>query len=213
MRRVLTALALITAASAAANADCKGEVEAALEKQRNTSAFRMETRMVSPEGLVNMTVDYVLPDRMRQTVSTQNDSNPVETVLIDKTAWSNNGKGWQLLSPQVTGQLVVQMEQNVGEDREGRMGDFECLGKQEYKGKELLAYQGENNDGGPKNLSPEPADRRPDRPVRVFYVDPVTGLPSASIFARANKLDKPIFAATYSYPPDIKIEPPATPVE
>ena len=46
----------------------------------------------------------------------------------------------------------------------------------------------------------------PDRPVRVIYVDPTTGLPMRSIFARANKLDKPIFEATYSYPADIKID-------
>ncbi len=213
MRRFLTAVAMITVASAAANANCKDEVAAALEKQKSTSAFRMETTMISPEGLVNMTVDYLLPNRMRQVVKMQNDPNPVETVLVDKTAWSNSGKGWQLLGPKVTGQLVVQMEQNLGEDKEGRMGDFECLGKQNYEGKELLAYQGENEEGGPRNLSPTTADKRPDRPVRIFYVDPITGLPSASIFARANKLDKPIFSATYSYPPDIKIDPPETPAQ
>jgi len=34
------------------------------------------------------------------------------------------------------------------------------------------------------------------------------GLPLRSVFARANKMDKPIFEATYSYPVDIKVEPP-----
>ena len=51
----------------------------------------------------------------------------------------------------------------------------------------------------------------PDRPVRVIYVDPTTGLPMRSIFARADKLDKPIFEATYSYPADIKIDIPKGP--
>ena len=50
--------------------------------------------------------------------------------------------------------------------------------------------------------------KAPDRPVRIIYVDPTTGLPLRSVFARANKMEKPIFEATYSYPVDIKVEPP-----
>ncbi len=55
---------------------------------------------------------------------------------------------------------------------------------------------------GPKDLSPGVKDKPklPDRPVRVIYVDPTTGLPMRSIFARADKLDKPIFEAIYTYP-------------
>jgi hypothetical protein len=74
----------------------------------------------------------------------------------------------------------------------------------------MLAYQGENEPGGPKNLSPEEKNKPkdPGRPVRIIYVDPVTGLPMRSIFARADHLEKPIFEATYSYPVDIKIDAP-----
>ena len=70
MRGMLTALALLIAASGAAEAACKDEVAAALDRQRKSSGFRMQTVMLSQDGLVNMTVDYVLPDRMHQTVST-----------------------------------------------------------------------------------------------------------------------------------------------
>ena len=47
--------------------------------------------------------------------------------------------------------------------------------------------------------------------VTDFTVDPTTGLPMRSIYARANKLDKPIFEATYTYPADIKVETPQFP--
>ena len=73
----------------------------------------------------------------------------------------------------------------------------------------MLAYQGENDRAGPEGREPsKDKPKLPDRPVRVIYVDATTGLPMRSIFARANKLDKPIFEANYSYPVDLKIEAP-----
>ena len=72
-----------------------------------------------------------------------------------------------------------------------------------------LAYQGENEDPEEKkDAAAKNQPKAPDRPVRIIYVDPTTGLPLRSVFARANKMDKPIFEATYSYPVDIKVEPP-----
>ena len=45
--------------------------------------------------------------------------------------------------------------------------------------------------------------------VRMMYLDPKSGLPARSIFARADMLDKPIFKEVYTYPDEIKIEVPA----
>jgi hypothetical protein len=210
MCRMLTALALLIAASSAAHAACKDEVASALERQRKSSGFRMQTVMLSPEGKVNMTVDYVLPNRMRQVVSSAMDPTPVETVLVGNLAWSRReGEPWTPLNPQLTSALVSQLEETLGDDP-GQLSDFECLGKKPVEGKDMLAYQGENVEPGPKDLSPGAKDKPklPDRPVRIIYVDPITGLPMRSIFARANKLDKPIFEAVYSYPADIKVEAP-----
>jgi len=212
MRRMLTALALLIAASSAVHAACKDEVASALERQRKTSGFRMETVMVSPEGKISMTVDYVLPDRMRQVVSSAGDPAPVETVLVGESAWSRQGAEWKPLHPEIRDALVTQLKETLGDDP-GAVGDFECLGKKPVEGKDLLAYQGENVEPGPKDLSPGAKDKPklPDRPVRIIYVDPITGLPMRSIFARANRLDKPIFEAVYSYPADIRIEAPRGP--
>ena len=213
MRRLLTALALMIAAAPAANAACKDEVASALERQRKTSGFRMQTSMLSEQGLVNMTVDYMLPKRMRQVITSTAEPKPVETVVIGRDAWSRmEGEPWRPLHPQIADALVAQMQETLGDDP-GTLGDFECLGKQALADKNFLAYQGENVEPGPKDLSPGTAEKPklPDRPVRVIYVDPTTGLPMRSIYARANKLEKPIFEATYSYPADIRIDAPPAP--
>jgi hypothetical protein len=208
MRGMLTAVALLIAASGAAEAACKDEVSAALERQRTSSGFRMQTVMLSQEGVVNMTVDYVLPDRMHQTVSTVKDPTPVETILIGKQAWSRQGGPWTQLQPETTNQLVEQMKATLGED-EAKLTDFDCLGKQPLAGKDVLAYQGENLDPNEKkDAAAKDAPKAPDRAVRHIYVEPTTGLPIRSVFGRANKMEKPIFEANYSYPIDIKIEPP-----
>jgi hypothetical protein len=208
MRLIWTTLALIAvsaASTAAYAADCKGEVAAALERQRKTSAFRMKTSMITEEGKVHMTVDYLLPDRMRQVVSSAADPTPVETILVNHLAFSRRkGQPWTLLNAHLTSELAHQLQETVGDDP-GKLGEFECLGKKPVDGKQMLAYLGENNTANPQ-VKNQP--KLPNRPVRVIYVDPVTGLPMRSIFARADKLDKPIFETTYSYPSDIKIDMP-----
>jgi len=214
MRRLLTALALMIAAGPAAHAACKDEVASALDRQRKSSGFRMQTKMLSEQGLVNMTVDYVLPDRMRQVVTSTLEPKPVETIVVGRDAWSRiEGEEWRPLHPQIADALAAQMQETLGETPAGTLGEFECLGKQPIDSKEYLAYRGENEEPGPKNLSPGQTERPklPDRPVRVIFVDQITGLPARSIYGRADQLEKPIFEAIYSYPADIKIDIPKGP--
>ena len=208
MRRPLTALLAICALSSAAYADCRDEVSEALKRQREMSGFRMDSKMVTEDGLVDMQVDYVLPNRMRQVVTSVKDPTPIETVVVSPFAWTRRqGEPWIPLNPQLTSELITQMDETVGKDAGGELGEFECLGRKPVDGEQMLAYQGENEGPGPKNLG-EKKPKLPNRPVRVIYVDATTGLPKRSIFARADQLDKPIFQANYSYPADLKIEAP-----
>ncbi|MHB8912701.1 MAG: hypothetical protein ACYC42_08650 [Lysobacter sp.] len=214
MCRLLTAVTVLIAAGSSAHADCKDEVAAALERQRKTSGFRMKTKMLSEQGLVNMTVDYVLPDRMRQVITSTLEPKPVETVVIGRDGWSRmEGEDWHPLHPQVADAMAAQMQETLGENQEGSLGEFDCLGKQPVDGQSYLAYRGENQEPGPQNLSPGATEKPklPDRPVRVIFVDPTTGLPARSIFGRADKLEKPVFEAIYSYPIDIKVDAPKFP--
>lgn len=213
MRRTLMALCLVLTAGSSAEAACKDEVATALERQRHTSGFRMDTKMLTEDGLVNMRVDYVLPDRMRQVVTSTVEPRPVETILIGRDAWTRiEGEAWRPLHPEVADALHSQMAETVGNEA-GPVGEFDCLGKQPVDGQSYLAYRGENEAPGPKNLTPgqEEKPKLPDRPVRVIFVDPTTGLPARSIFGRADKLERPIFEAIYSYPADIKVDAPAFP--
>ena len=202
--------------AAPAFADCKEEVLAALDKQRKTRAFRMETNMVSEQGPVQMTVEYQPPDRMRQLVTVAVNPQPVETILIAGKAWSKEGDAWKELAPDIAGEMITQLDETLGEDR-GTLGTVACLGSTAIDGQDLTAYRVENDAVvGPEDRSPDAKEKAKaaladeGRPLRMFYIDPKTGLPMRSIFARANKLDKPIFRAVYTYPPDIKIEAPAS---
>ena len=206
----------VLAAASPARADCKEEVLAALEKHRKAPAFRMETNMVSEQGPVKMTVDYMPPDRMRQLVSVAVDPKPVETILIAGKAWSKDGDVWKELATDIAAEMVTQLDETLGDDR-GTIGTVACLGSTAIDGQELTAYRVENDaQVGPVDKSPDAADKAKaaladeGRPLRMFYLDAKTGLPMRSVFARANKLDKPIFKAVYSYPADIKIDAPAT---
>lgn len=214
LRAATLAVVFALAGAQSAHADCKDEVLAALDKQRKSTAFRMETNMVSEQGPVQMTVDYMPPDRMRQTVVVAINPKPIETILVGGKAWSKDGADWTPLSAEVAGDLATQLDETLGDDR-GTIGTVGCLGSTAIDGQDLVAYRVENDaQVGPTDRSPDAREKAraaladEGRPLRMFYIDPKTGLPIRSIFARANKLDKPIFKATYSYPSDIKIEPP-----
>ena len=102
------------------------------------------------------------------------------------------------------------MQENLGDDP-GALGEFRVPGQEAcgWQGHARLSGR-ERQPADPEDPRPAPKDKPklPDRPVRIIYVDATTGLPMRSIFARANKLDKPIFEANYSYPVDLKIEAP-----
>lgn len=216
MTRSIVSAAVIAAVLASgpaveASQQCSQEMAVALDNQRKSGAFRMDVFMIAEQGPVKMSVDYLLPDRMRQVVTMVLDPKPVETVLVGSKAWSrqvagDKGGAWSAVSDEVTRDLVEQVQQSVAEKPED-VGRWECLGKLTVEGTEFNAYQG--GETGPTDLSPDAQKKPKNEAVRIIYVDPATGLPARSIFARPDKLDRPIFKATYSYPKDLKIEPPS----
>lgn len=202
--RLLVLIAALTAISPlAAYAECKDEVAAAFEKQRKMSGFRMETNMISEEGPVKMTVDYLLPDRMRQKVTNVTTQKETETVLVGKKAWTTQGQGWTELPGEAVAEIAEQVKATVV-DPPKEIADYACAGKMPFQGKEYFAYKASAT--GDKK---KPADAaNANSPSRYFFVDPTTGLPEASVFAMPGREDKPFFKTVYSYPVDLKIEPP-----
>ncbi len=204
MRNKFLATGLIASAllaglpTAPAAADCKQEVADAFDRQRNSSAFRMDTRMINERGPVRMTVDYLLPDRMHQRVKAAIDPAATETILIGKRAWVSGGSGWQVLLMADALSLAEDMEKTVVKGG-GEQPIFDCLGYVQLDGRKLKAYEAMADKSAP-----------PGQPTRMVYIDPTTGLPVRSILAQKDKLDRPFFQQDYSYPQDIRIEPPET---
>ena len=207
MRLALLALAAVLAAGPAA-AECRDDVTAAFAKQRAAKSFRMEANVISMQGPMKMTVDYVLPDRIRQRIvfATQPDA-AIEAVLIGLKSWANEGKGWAVAPGEIKAELERQLR-DVAQETDDQLGNFECAGKETIDGVELSVFRSVK---GPPGAGGKPTGgtEAPNEMTRLIFVDPAKGLPARTIVGRANALDRPLFKAVYSYPSEIKIEAPA----
>lgn len=179
---------------------CRDEVAAALKKLRSTSWFRMNTSMITESGPVSMEIDYVLPDRMHQTVTQHLSNQKSEIILVGAEAWGTDGKGWQRLGGELIGQLRAQMTENVVE-QQADVGNYACKGKVQIDGRDVMSYKLEDE---PDKESTAPKNAT----FRMFYVDALTGMPLSNALLVPGREQAPLFKATYSYPVDMKIEPP-----
>jgi hypothetical protein len=198
-----------TVASAAD--DCSKEVLAAVEKQSKQSGYRMETDVISSEGPLKVTMEYVMPGRMRQVAVLAADPKPVETVLVDGKAWTTEGGDSKFIPMtfQHAEQLIEQMRKSTKADPEA-VGKFECMGTETIDGRQVRAYKSlPMVPGGMKKPDgTEVETSAQNEAVRVVYIDVETGLPVRTHLVRQSNMEKPIFKEVYTYPTDLKIEPP-----
>ncbi|MBR2535606.1 MAG: hypothetical protein IKE66_05990 [Hyphomicrobium sp.] len=179
--------------------DCSKDVLAAVEKQRSSKAFRVSMTQGTVEGPVDMTVDYLPPDRMLQTVTAKHMAGPQQTMLVGTRAFAGSDGAYEELLPQFAQSVVSEMANAVG--KPDHMGTFECVGKQTVDGKEFLAYRAVDKDAKP--------GANPDETLaRTIYVDPANGLPAYNIVAAVSGKGEPALKVTYSYPTDLVIEAP-----
>lgn len=179
---------------------CRDQVAAALSKLRKSSWFRMTTQMLSEQGPMSMVVDYVLPDRMHQTLTRKLNGESSEVILVGMHAWANQGKGWTSLPYNIANDLRAQMYDNVIAEQ-ADVGEYTCVGKATVDGREALSYK--------LVEAPDPEAKTPrNEAYRMFYVDAMTGLPVSTEILAPGREKAPIFKAVYSYPLDIKIDPP-----
>lgn len=203
MRRSLTALCLLLLSATGAVAGCREDVLAAFEKQRAAGQIRMETAMVSEQGPVSMTVDYIQPDRMHQRVTNKLTQQTRETVLVGPRAWvSEDGTTWKELSVEQAAEVAEGVRGSIGAPPTDLV-TFDCLGRTMIDGKPYLGYSVDEAKG-----KPIPGQPVKDPPVRILFVDPETGLPARTIVALPDRIEKPFFRADYTYPKDLKIEAP-----
>ncbi|RUO98983.1 hypothetical protein [Hyphomicrobium sp.] len=182
---------------------CRDEVSAALQKLRKSSWFRMETNMLTENGPIAMKVDYVLPDRMHQTVTSKLTNQTTEIILVGDDAWAKQEGGWRAVPQKIAAQLREQMDDTVVK-QQSDVGNYACKGRAQIDGRDVLSYKLENE--AEKGSAPQ------NQAFRMFYVDAMTGLPSSNVLLAPGHEDKPVFKTTYSYPLDLKIDPPKDPL-
>ena len=193
-------LTLVAVPTASASESCKAEVKEAFTKQRTARAFRLVAKLRGETGPVEITAEYVPPDRMRQVIVAPEQPAPLETVLVGKRAWSSQGGRWEELMPALVHSIIAQVREAII-DPPKVVGDFKCLNKVTLDGKEYIAYRSIEAPGKTANAS------LIEGPVhRTVYVDPDSGLPAINVVKEENPDATPIFEGVYTYPTDIVIE-------
>lgn len=195
----LLACCLFSGPALSAGESCKDEVIAAFSKQRSLGAYRMVAQRMSESGQVEVTEEYLPPDRMRHVIVAEGQPAPLETVLVGMRAWSRQGRKWEELMPAIAHTIIAQVKAATAVPPTD-VGAFECMGKGAVDGKEYLAYRSVEKPGSaPNGPGGTPVHR-------TLYVDPETGLPAYNIVAEEKEGSEPIFKGTYSYPTDLVIE-------
>jgi hypothetical protein len=187
---VLVALGLLGSPALAAGS-CKEQVAAAFIKQRGSRAFTMDSQLRGTDGPVQIRVEYIPPDRMRQVIHAPGQA-PLETVLVGTRAWSSQGGAWEELMPALAQTIIAQVRAAVV-DPPTDVGEFECLPNATVDGKSYLVY---------RSVEKNPASTA----HRNVYVDPETGLPAINIVTEDKPGAETIFKGTYAYPADLVID-------
>lgn len=194
MRPIALAAVMFLTATPARAADCSADVIAAFEKQRAGKTYRVAMIQPTAEGPVQMTIDYILPDRMLQTVVSPSMPGEQQTMLVGSRAFAGSAGAFEELLPQFAQSVVSEFQAATAPAR--NPGKFECLGKQSFDGKDYITYR--TNDGG--------ADG--EALARTVYVEEGSGLPAFNVVSAVSGNAEPVMKAAYSYPTDVVIEAP-----
>ncbi len=208
MRNIaLAATGLMLAATAAA-ADCTSEVNDAFAKLRKSAAFRMETKITNAQGTLTMSNDYVLPDRMHQSITMSTGAAvKMQMILVGTKAWSNQGnEGWAEVPENFASAVAKQMKETVTEAPKDP-SKFECLGDVTFEGKNYAGYRATLEAVKPDEGSkPDPVAGGTN--VQTVYVDKQLGIPVRNIVTPQSDPEKRLFDGTFSLQDGLKIEPP-----
>jgi hypothetical protein len=196
MRSLTLILLSVLAAGSASAADCTKDVLAAFAKQRSSKAFRGEFSQPTAEGEAKMTIDYMPPDKMLQTVTSPAMPGEQQTMLVGNRAFAGTSGAFEELLPQYTQSIVAEFKESVSAPT-GNLGTFECLGATKLDSQSLVAFR--TADKGP--AGPDASKQM----ARTIYVDAGTGLPAYNIVAPLAANADPVLKVKYSYPTDIEI--------
>jgi hypothetical protein len=192
-------LGCLVLAPAARADDCSKDVATAFEKQRASKAFRVAMDQGTVEGPVKMTVDYIPPGRMLQTVVGKHMPGEQQTMFVDGRAFAGTSGAFEELLPQFSQSISAEVSAAVSAPQ--KLGVFECLGKTAFEGKDYMAYRSSDK---PAAGAADPGETL----ARTIYVDPASGLPAFNVVAALSGKAEPVLKVVYSYPTDVVIEAP-----
>jgi hypothetical protein len=197
MRPFFFAFAILAIASpaAAGGTDCSQDVLAAVRKQLEQKAFRVEFSQATAEGEAQMKIDYVPPMKMLQTVTSPAMPGEQQTMLVNDRAFAGSGGSFEELQPQFTQSIIAEVSQALA--RPSKLEGYECLGTVKYQNQDLLGYRFADK--------AQPEADASKAVARTIYVDPKTGLPAYNVVAAVADGAKPLREVKYSYPTDIEI--------
>ncbi len=213
MKRILPFAALvILSAPAFADTSCNDQVNQAFTKLRDSKTFRLDTTIVNPkEGVLKMSAEYQLPDKMHQTMMLGTDGAQMEMIVIGKNAWSNDGAGWQPIPEKFAETVANQVKENVAEPPKVAT-DYTCVGDTEFEGKHYTLYQAILNQmpsADAKQAGPRVSAMTEPKQQNV-YVDKDSGLPVRNVVTPVTDPKNKLFDGTFTVMRDLEIVPPKT---
>jgi hypothetical protein len=222
-------VALLCAGCAEATATCRDEVVAAFGRLRTSGLpYRRETTIVvNNQQTYRETAEYLPPDRLRNVTDPGSvDVGTSEVIRVGARAWERQSKRWSWdewepgLAQEIYGGSAG-MDFSIWPDRiVPEQLVFECLGRVEFKGTAYVGYRAKL----PKVIfsistsTAQPSEQEKQELMskfqqmpqvwRTVFLDWRSALPVLDLRAEENQLDNPTYRVHFTYPDDIKIDPP-----
>lgn len=217
MRHLVLVLALaatipsLLAAPARAE-DCTSAVTAAFEKLRNAKSFRMETKITNAQGRLNLTVDFMPPDRMHQKVRLDDQAQEMELIVIGDKAWSNQGQGWVALPENFATEVAKQVKATMAGATKTE-AKYECGADEAVEGRSAATYTAQLK--APEADKPGISTGETAAPAgpsnrQTVFIDKETGLPVRNVVTDGKDAGKRLFDGWLRMADGIAIEPPKT---
>jgi hypothetical protein len=228
---------MLLASCSDAPARCRAEVAASFERLRTSGKpYRKETAItVNDHQAFRETAEYIPPDRMRSTTTNrmrQFEAHGIrfparditsEVIRVGARAWEKEGTGWREWEPRLAQETYgAGMDFLLFPDRVVPAdATFECLGLVAFRDNIYVGYR-TRLDKSIVYIAPTDPKEQEELAAKVqqelqqmpeewrtVFVDKWSSLPVYDVVAAENRLDTPRYSVYFTYPADIKIEPPA----
>jgi hypothetical protein len=224
----IATVALLGAGCAEVAANCQDEVVAAFERLRTSGRpYRREmTIVVRDQQTYRETAEYLPPDRLRKITDPGGPGvEASEVIRVGARAWEQSKRSsWQEWEPGLAQEIYggsAGMDFSIWPDRVVPAGHvFECLGRVVFKDTAYVGYQAKLPkviiSFSPRNAQPSEQEQQELRSKleqmpqtwRTVFLDRRNALPVHDLMAEENQLDKPKSKVHFTYPSDIRIDPP-----